>query len=73
MNLNPTYRSQNQCNCSDRNRFEHISVLNTFIPLVLEPHNIDGLLNDWMLVHPFAFRLLCLRIDVNRLNIVTIK
>lgn len=65
--LNSTYRSQNQCDCRNRHRFKHVHVLDTFIALVLEPHNVDSFLNDRMLVHPLAFRLVCLEINDNSL------
>lgn len=69
MKKKTTYRSQNQCDGSNRNWFEHMHILNAFIPFVLEPHKINCFLNYRVLVHPLAFCLLCLGIDEDGLNV----
>jgi hypothetical protein len=49
-----TYRSQDKSNGMDRNWIKEIRIYNSFIPLILEPHHVNRLLNDRVIVYSFT-------------------
>ena len=54
-----TYRGQEKHNCRKRHAFKQGFEEDSFIASVLEPHAIDGFLNDRVLVDP---RVMTLRV-----------
>ena len=52
-----TYRGQEKRNCRKRHAFKQGLEEDSFVASVLEPHAIDGFLNDRVLVDPRAMTL----------------